>query len=238
MAISDRSTNLTAKWPNPPTLSETEQRLQQLTNSVLAGKADEVRQNTYAALARGGTSNDVLDAVTEAVNIVVDLHELGEYDFERLTAVESAVNSCVQVLEDKLAKSQTRFKVKATVGPIGLKAGNLLSMALCAVLRSIGFNAVSLSKTQTPLDLLRNSEELGADLVMPLLARDDVEGQIRGFVNEMEQGGFKTKFEIILVAQELSGAAKFPLSVARNPNEAISKATEWALKRRLTSRGA
>lgn len=226
-----------AEWPNPPTLTEIEQRLQRLTNSVLAGNADEVRQNTYAALARGGTSNDVLEAVTEAVNIVVDLHEVGEYDIDRVNSVEIAVNSCLQVLEDGLAASQTRFGVKATVGPLGLKAGNLLSLAVWATLRSIGFEAVNLSKTQTPLDLLRNSEELGADLVIPLLARDESLAQLQDLLVETERGGFKTKFEIIPVAQSLHEVPTLPFHVAKNPSEAISRATEWAVKKRKERRG-
>lgn len=229
--IWDRSTNLTARCRTPPTLSEIEQRLQQLTNAVLAGKADEARQNTYAALARGGTGNDVLDAVAEAVNIIVDLCEVGEYDVERLMSAEDAVSSCLQVLEDRPATSQSRFNVKATVGPLGLKGGSLLSLAVSAALRSIGFHAINLSKTQTALELLRNSEELGADLVIPLLSREDVEGQLRVFLEEIERGGFKTKFEIIPVASGLSDITQFPLYVAKNPSEAISRAMEWALKK-------
>jgi methanogenic corrinoid protein MtbC1 len=213
-------------------LSEIEQRLQQLTNAVLAGKADEARENTYAALARGGTRSDVLDAVAEAVNIIVDLCEVGEFEPDRLTSAENAVSSCLHVLEDGLAASQSRFNIKATVGPLGLKAGGLLSLAICAALRSIGFDAINLSKTQTPLDLLRNSEELAADLVIPLLAREDVEGQLRGFLEEIERGGFKTKFEIIPVASGLPDVARFPLYVAGNSSEAISRAMEWALRKR------
>jgi methanogenic corrinoid protein MtbC1 len=223
--------------PEPPTLSEIELRLQQLTNAVLAGRADEVRQTTYAALARGGTGNDVLDAVAEAVNIIVDLHDVGEYDAERLISAENAVGSCLQVLEDRLAVSQGRFNVRAAVGPLGLKAGSLLSLAVCAVLRSIGFEAINLSKTQTPLDLLRNSEELRADLVIPLLAREDVEAQLQALLEEIERGGFKAKFEIIPVASSSSNLGQFPLYVARNSSEAISRATEWALKR-ATIRGS
>ena len=217
-------------------MSEIEQRLQQLTNAVLAGKADEVRQNTYAALARGGTGNDVLDALAEAVNIIVDLHDVGEYDAERLISAENAVGSCLQVLEDRLAMSQGKFNVRAAVGPLGLKAGGLLSLAICAVLRSIGFEAMSLSKTQTPLDLLRNSEELDADLVIPLLAREDVEAQLLALLGEIERGGFKTKFEIIPVASGLPDLREFPLYVARNSSEAISRATEWALRRATARR--
>jgi methanogenic corrinoid protein MtbC1 len=217
-------------------LSEIEQRLQQLTNAVLAGKADEVRQNTYAALARGGTNNDILDAVAEAVDIIVDLHDVGEYDAERLVSAENAVSSCLQVLEDRLAVSQAKFNAKAAVGPLGLKAGGLLSLATCAVLRSIGFEAVSLTRTQTALDLLRNSEELDADLVIPLLAREDVEAQLLALLGEIERGGFKTKFEIIPVASGLPDMSEFPLYVARNSSEAISRATEWALKKTATRR--
>ena len=218
-------------------MSETEQRLQKLTNAVLAGKTDEARQNTYATLGRGGTSNDVLDAITEAVNIIVDLHDMGEYDSEKLTSVETAVSSALQVVEDRLTASQDRFNLKATVGPLGLKAGNLLSLTLCANLRSVGFRAMNLGNTQTPLDLLRNSEELGADLVIPLLAREDVEGQLRGLREEIDRGGFKLRFEIIPVAPGLADGSTFLLSVVRNSGEAISRATEWALRKRTIRLG-
>ncbi len=218
-------------------MSEIEQRLQKLTNAVLAGKTDEARQNAYGALGHGATSNDILDAITEAVNIVVDLHDVGEYDSEKLISVETAVSSALQVIEDRLTASQGRFNVKATVGPLGLKAGNLLSLTLCAALRSIGFNALNLGKTQTPLDLLRNSEELGADLVIPLLAREDVDGQLRGLREEIERGGFKLQFEIIPVAPGLPDGATFPLSVVKNSSEAISRATEWAIRKKTMRRG-
>ena len=218
-------------------MSEIEQRLQNLTNAVLAGKTDEARQNTYAALGRGGTSNDVLDAINEAVSIIADLHDIGEYDSEKLTTVESAVSSALQAIEDRLTASEGRFNVKATVGPLGLKAGNLLSLTLCATLRSIGFHTTNLGKIQTPLDLLRNSEELGAELVIPLLAREDVEGQLRALQEEIDRGGFKLRFEIIPVAPGLPEGATFPLSAVRNSSEAISRATEWALRNRATRLG-
>jgi methanogenic corrinoid protein MtbC1 len=218
-------------------LSEIDQRLQQLTNAVLAGKADEARQSTYAALAQGSTKNDILDAVAEAVNIIIDLNDVEEYDHEKLGLVEGAVNSSLHVIEDKLAASEGKFNLKATVGPVGLKAGSLLSLAVSNALRSIGFHVTNLSKTKTPLELLRNSEELGADLVIPLLAREDVEGQLRTFLEEIERGGFKTKFEIVPVAPGLSGPVPSPIYVARDFGEAISRATEWALKKGSSQRG-
>jgi len=202
-----------------------------LTNALLAGKAEETRQSTYAALARGSTANEILDALVEAVNILVDLHEIGEYDQIRLAVAETAMNSCLQVIDEQLAKSEGKFNIKATVGPVGLKAGGLLSTALSAALRSVGFHSINLSKTQTALELLRNSEELGANLVVPLLSGDGVEGHLRTFMEEVERGGFKTKFEIIPVAPGLPDAVQTAFAVARNSGEAISKATEWALKK-------
>ncbi len=227
----DRSANLIAGCTTAPTLNQSEQELQRLTNAVLAGKAEEVRQSTYTALARGSSPNDILDALVEAANIIIDLHEVGEFDQSRLSTAENAVSSCLQVIEDRLAKSEGKFNVKATVGPLGLKAGSVLSLALSAILRSVGFRAMNLSKTQTPLELLRNSEELGAELVIPLLSSNGVEGQLRSLVDEVERGGFKSKFEVIAVAPGLPATVQTSLSVVRNSGEAISKATEWALKR-------
>ena len=217
------------------TLTEKEQSLQQLTSALLAGKADEARQNTYAALGRGNTNGELLDAIIEATNIVADLHEVGQYDQRKLAAVENSVSACLQVLEDWLAKSQGRFGVKVTVGPVGVKAGALASLALSAAFRSAGFQSTSLGKTQTALDLLRNSEELGANLVIPMFPAEGVDEHLRNFADELERGGFRNKFEAIPIAPGLSESVDSTFMIARNSGEAISKATEWAL-RKHTSR--
>ena len=217
------------------TLTEKEQTLQQLTGALLAGKTDEARQNTYAALGRGNTNSELLDAIIEASNIVVDLHEVGQYDHGKLAAVENSVSACLQVLDEWLAKSQGKLGIKVTVGPVGLKTGALSSLVLSAAFRSAGFQSTPLGKTQTALDLLRNSEELGANLVIPLLPSDGVDEQLRNFEDELERGGFRNKFEVIPIAPGLSERVESTLMIARNSGEAISKATEWALRRNITN---
>jgi methanogenic corrinoid protein MtbC1 len=217
-------------------LSETEQRLQQLKKSLLEGSAEEARLSTNAALATGGSANEILDALVDAVNITVDLSDVGEYDQSRVAAVENAVTSCLQVIDDTLASSESKFNIKATTGPLGIKAGSLLSTAVCASLRSVGFRAVNLGKSQTPLELLRNSEELGASLVIPLLSGERVEEQLQGFIEVLDRGGFRAKFEVIPVAPGLPESVQASVVIARNSGEAISKATEWALKRQGLSR--
>lgn len=74
-------------------------------------------------------------------------------------------------------------------------------------------------------------------MVLPLLPRDDVESHLRSFVDEIERGGFKTKFAIIPVAPGFSGPVDLQLSVARNSSEAISKAVEWAVKKGSARKG-
>jgi methanogenic corrinoid protein MtbC1 len=212
-------------------LSEVQQRLQQLTTALLGGKAEEARQSTNAALALGSTANEVLDTLVDTVNIIIGLHEVGEYDQDTVAAAEAAVISCLQTIEDRLAVAEKKFNIKATTGPVGLKAGNLLSLAVSASLRSVGFRSVNLGKSQTPLEILRNSEELGADLVVPLLSGDGVVEHLQSFMEALERGGFKTKFEVIPIAPGLPDTVESSISVARNSGEAISKATEWALRR-------
>jgi methanogenic corrinoid protein MtbC1 len=212
-------------------MSEAQQKLQQLTSALLAGKAEEARQSTNAAVALGSTPNEILDTLIDAVNIIVGLHELGEYSQEKMVVLEGAVNSCLQAIEGRLAQAERRFNLKATTGPVGMKAGNLLSIAMSASLRSVGFRTVNLGKSQTPLEILRNSEELAADLVVPLLSGEGVEGQLQSFTEALERGGFKTKFEVIPVAPGLPETVVTSINVARNSGEAISKATQWGLRR-------
>jgi hypothetical protein len=210
-------------------LSENEQRLQQLTNAVLVGDPEQTRQKTNAALAKA-TPNEVLDAVIEGVNILLDLNELGGADEGRLNSVERAINSCLQLLEPTISKSEGKFDFTATVGPVGLEWGHLLSMSVAALLRSVGIRASTLSKTKTALEFFRNSEELRADLVLPLLPKDDLGAQLLSLHSEIERGGFAGKFHVIPVARGMPESASSSFEVARNVDEAVSKALEWAIK--------
>jgi methanogenic corrinoid protein MtbC1 len=211
------------------TLTEKEESLRGLTGAILAGTADDAKQRAYNALAKGNGESEILDAIVEAVNIISDLEELDQYDQAKIESLETSVISCLQILEEWLAKSETRFDIKITVGPVGIKAGALLSLTLAASLRSVGFHSTSLGKTQTALDLLRNSEELDADLVIPILSADGDE-DLRNFTEAYDRGGFKSKFEIIPIAPGTSGNVGASITIARNSGEAISKATQWALK--------
>jgi len=211
------------------TLTEKEESIRELTNALLAGRAEEAKRSTFAALAKANTEREVLDAIVDAVNIISDLQELEQYDHDKLTSLENSVNTSLQVLEEWLAKSEGKFGLKVTVGPVGVRAGALACLALSASLRSVGFRSVSLGKTQTALDLLRNSEELGAKLVIPMLSADD-DQQLVNFVQAYERGGFKNKFEVIPIVPKLSEIPQPNITIARNSGEAISKATQWALK--------
>ena len=196
---------------------------------MLAGDHEQARQKTNAALAKA-TPNEVLDAVIEGVNILLDLNELGGADPNRLTGAEGAINSCLQILEPSLSKSETKFDFTATVGPVGLEWGHLLSMPVAAVLRSVGFNASTLNKTKTALELFRNSEELGADVVLPLLPKEDLEAQLSSLKDEIDRGGFSSRFHVIPVGRNVPDSVISPLDLAKNIDEAVSKALEWAIK--------
>ena len=208
---------------------EKEVGLRELTTVLLAGKAEEARQRAYAALAKGNTESETLDAIVDTISIVSNLNELDQFDQAKLIAVENAVNASLQALEEWLAKTEGKFNLKVTVGPVGLKTGALSSLGLSASLRAVGFRSTSLGKTQTALDLLRNSEELGANLVIPLLSSDD-DQQLRNFTEAYDRGGFKNKFQILPVANDTRVQPSAGTMVAHNSEEAISKATEWALK--------
>jgi hypothetical protein len=199
-----------------------------LTNAVLAGSPEETQQKTHAALAIA-KPNEILDAVIEAVNILLDLTELGGADQKKFKNVENAINACLQVIQDPLNASEGKFDFTATVGPMGLEGGHLLSMTIAALLRSVGFKAVGISKNQTALELLRNSEELRADLVLPLLPKNDLQTHLLSLEDEIKRSGFG-KFRIIPIARGLPESLTTPIYVAKNVDEAVSKALEWAIK--------
>ena len=208
---------------------EVEQRLQQLTNTLLTGNPEEAKQKTYAALAIA-KPNEVLDTIIETVNILLDLNEVGGADQSRFINLENNANASLQAIEDTLATTEGKFDFTTTVGPIGFTGGHLLSTVLAAFLRSVGFKAISLGKTQTALEVLRNSEALHADIVLPLLPRDDPISHMSNLQDLIQKGGYSAKFQVIPIARGLPENVNLPLYAAKNIDEAISKALEWAIK--------
>jgi hypothetical protein len=174
--------------------------------------------------------NEILDAVIEAVNILLDLNEVGSADQNKLTSTENAINSCLQILEDTLESTEGKFDFTATVGPVGFEGGHLLSTALAALLRSVGFRSANLGKAQTALELLRNSEEIRADIIFPLLPKEDLEAHLLNLRNEIERGGFGSKFQVIPIARGLPESISYPFYAAKNVDEAVSKALKWAIE--------
>lgn len=200
-----------------------------MTNALLTGSQEEAKQKTHAALAIV-KPNEVLDAVIEAVNILLDLNEVGGVDQSRLATLENTVNASLQVLEPTLISTEGKFDFTATVGPLGFQGGHLLSTVIAAFLRSVGFKAIGLGKTQTVLEILRNSEELRADIVIPLLPKDELVTHLTNLHDVIQKGGFSGKFQVIPIARGLPESLSSPLYAAKNIDEAISKALEWAIK--------
>jgi methanogenic corrinoid protein MtbC1 len=213
-------------------LTESDQCLQNVTLAIVSGKAEEARKNTYASLAKGSSVNEVLDVVLEAANILFDLTEIGEADQSKLLAAEAAISSSLDAVQNKLSETEKTLGLKATVGPIELDSGHLFSLATSALLRSAGFQCVRLGKTKTPLELLRNSEELGANLVIPLLSVREVESKIKTLVEEIDRGGFRSKFAVVPVILGLEEDLELPIHVVRNSGELLSEALQLARKRK------
>ena len=213
-------------------MTESEERLQNLTYALSIGDPELTRQKTNAALAKV-TANEVLDAVVEGVNILLDLNEVGGVEQTRLTSAEGAMHSCLEVLEPTISASEGKFDFTATVGPVGIEWGHLLCMSLAALLRSVGLHASTL-KTKTALELLRNSEELSADIVLALLPKENLDDQLSTLNEEAERGGFTNKFHIIPVTRGQSENTVSPFPIAKNVDEAVSKALEWAIKNSVT----
>lgn len=203
----------------------------QLSDAILRGDAEtaEVKAKVIAQYAKDPT--EALDDLYDAFRTAESLHSLGEYDEERFAASARAVRVSLDVLKSSLIPKQTRFTARICIGPVSGGA-DLMSAMLTAMFAAAGHEAVDLSRSVTPKELLRNAEQSSAEFLIVSFDSQTCD-LVKEFLTEFESGGFQTKFQAIAFARGLEStgiqSSDF-VFVAHEPLELLSKTTELLIR--------
>lgn len=209
----------------------------QLSDAILRGDVEtaEAKAKILAQYAEDPT--EALDDLYDAFRTAESLHALGEYDEQRFAASASAARASLDVLKSSLIPKQTRFTARISVGPVS--GGNdVMSSIMAAMLAAAGHQVTDLSRATTPKELLRNAEQSGAELLIVSFDEQTV-ALAREFVNELESGGFRNKFDVIAFVRGSQSTTFEPGSfafVAYEPLGLLSRITEFLIRSRRSAR--
>ena len=141
--------------------------VEQIQDDLYDGLADEVTEGTEILLSRGWDANDVLgDALVGGMKIVgVDFRD-GILFVPEVLKCAGAMKGGMKILRPILAEaaedtSLGKFVIGTVKGDIHDIGKNLVGM----MLEGAGFKIVDLGVNTDPLDIIKNAEEVNADIV-------------------------------------------------------------------------
>jgi len=209
---------------NEPASPDDQQK--RLTEVILKG--DEVDSERIAReLSRGRMqTNDVVDTISETMNIVADLHEVERYTPQQVENCERAAEKALEAVRPRIKVEQRKITGKVMVTSLRGDPHTFDKTLLLTMLEIGGFSALDGGGELTPDDISRKVTAAKPDVVaIPLVTNSGVQGLMETR-NKLTTTGAKTR--IIAYGRGIVGLPSDKGSIAAEEDSlgALSKIAE------------
>jgi len=164
-----------------------------LTEVILRGD-DQDAARIAGEIASGKTrTNELVDAISETMNIVSDLHEVDKYSVQQVENCERAAESALNAIRPGLKVEQRRISGKVMVTSLHGDPHTFDKTLLLTMLEMGGFSAMDGGEELSPEEVVRNVKRLKPDvLAIPLVSASAVNDLLRTR-SLLANSGAKTK---------------------------------------------
>ncbi len=208
-----------------------DEQSKRLTEVILRG--DEIDAARIAGeLASGRTeTNDVVDTISETMNIVADLHEVERYTPEQVAGCERAAEKALEAIRPRIRLEQKRIAGKVMVTSLKGEPHTFDKTLLLAMLEIGGISALDGGEELSPEDISKKVSVLKPDvLAIPLVNSSATEG-VMDTKSRLDRSGSKT--QIVAYGR---GATSLPVEAGllkkqEDSLSALSKIAEILLAR-------
>ena len=141
-----------------------------LTDMILKGDEEQAAQSAEKIYHHKGDVNDIVDTISDAMNIVADLHEVERYSIEQVESAERAAEKALQAIRPNLRVEQTKVSGRVMVASLERDPHSFDKTLLLAMLEIGGFTPLDGGDDLSPRDVVDKVEELKPDvLAIPLV---------------------------------------------------------------------
>ncbi len=164
-----------------------------LTEVILKGD-DQDAARIAGEVASGKTqTNELVDAISETMNIVADLHEVDRYSVQQVESCERAAESALNAIRPRLKVEQRRISGRVMVTSLHGDPHTFDKTLLLTMLELGGFSALDGGEELSPEEVVRNVKALKPDvLAIPLVTTSAVNDLLRTR-SLLANSGVKTK---------------------------------------------
>ncbi len=151
-------------------LSEAEREERKLSELILKGESVQAAESARQLLLHGQDANDVVDTISDAMNIAADLHEVESYSAERVEGCERAAEKALEAIRPEIRVEQTRISGRVMVTSLKGDPHSFDRTILLAMLEIGGFTPLDGGGGLTPAEALAKASVLRPDvLAVPLV---------------------------------------------------------------------
>ena len=151
-----------------PRDSETE--MKHLTEVILKGDEEQAARSAEEMSRERTEVNDLVDTISDAMNIVADLHEVERYSVEQVERCERAAERALAALRPKIRVEQTRISGRVMVASLKDDPHSFDKTLLMAMLEIGGFTPLDGGSEMSPQEIVQKVGELEPDiLAVPLV---------------------------------------------------------------------
>ena len=142
----------------------------QLTDLILKGDHENAARVAVEIVAKSGSANDVVDTISDAMNIVSDLHGMERYSGDQVEKCENAAEKSLAAVRPKIKIDQKKIKGRVMVGSLLGDPHSFNKTLLLTMLEIGGFTVIDggtdLSPEQVASKVKRNKPDI---LAVPLI---------------------------------------------------------------------
>lgn len=147
-----------------------ESREKRLTEMILKGDHELAAISAMEMSKDRSEVNDLIDTISETMNIVSDLHEIDRISAEQVENCEKAAERALEVLRPKIRVEQVRVTGRVMVASLQGDPHSFDKTLLMAMLEIGGFKALDGGSNTSPQELLEKISQLEPDVVaVPLI---------------------------------------------------------------------
>ncbi len=164
-----------------------------LTEMILKGEEQDAARIAGEIVGGGSETNDIVDAISETMNIVADLHEVDRYTVQQVEGCERAAESALNAIRPGLKVEQRRVSGRVMVTSLHGDPHKFDKTLLLTMLEMGGFSALDGGEELSPEEIVRHVKAEKPDvLAIPLVTPSAVNDLMRTR-SLLANSGVKTK---------------------------------------------
>jgi len=212
-----------------------DETLRQLTNAIVKGDSLATEHLAKRLVERKSSVTLALDAIVDAMNIVNDLHSIGEYDHSKVSASSSATLAALQVFEPQLSTEESKAIGTVVLGCIPEDSVGFDRAIASSVLRAAGLKTLSLPTAVTYENLTNIATQNQCDLVVLLIKTHEDDPRVQSLALELRESLLGKTLKVFVGGN--SQAAKICqkhgfTNYFSDLGDLVSKVTEIVIKER------